>query len=126
MHEWNIDCEQDYQESIWSHIETFGTIKSLRKADEVSSAWWYMMEWWYDYDADHFNEREAYKFFREAQDLGLVPHFFGAAQLRMDESACHPSLTHINGLLLKYIKGCTIASYKPGINLSIEEAEVIS
>ncbi|KAG6882879.1 hypothetical protein C0993_008800, partial [Termitomyces sp. T159_Od127] len=124
--DWNFDGEQDYQESIQSHIKTFGTIKSLRKPDEVPPPWWYMLEYWDYYERGLSKEREAYRCLSEAQDLGLVPRFFGSAQLKMDETACHPSLTHINGLLLEHVEGRTMASYQPGINISVEEAEVIS
>ncbi|KAG6882595.1 hypothetical protein C0993_009925 [Termitomyces sp. T159_Od127] len=124
--DWDLDGERDYQERIRSHIETFGAIKSLRRPDEVPPAWRYMLEYWEYRERSHSQERQAYQCLSEAQEMGLVPRFFGSARLMMNERACHPSLTHINGLLVEYIDGRTMASYKPGIDLSPKEAEVIS
>ncbi|KAG6876299.1 hypothetical protein C0992_000132 [Termitomyces sp. T32_za158] len=123
---WNFDAEQDYQENIRSHIEKFGMIKSPCNPDEAPSEWVHMLDLWDYFERGLSKEREAYQCLTEAQDLGLVPRFFGAAQLKVEESDCHPSLTHINGLLLEYIQGRTMASFQPGINLSPEEAEAIS
>ncbi|KAG6894859.1 hypothetical protein C0993_010581 [Termitomyces sp. T159_Od127] len=124
--DWNFDREQDYQESLRSHIDTSGTITFPDDHDETDPAWMSMLERWNYFEHGLSNECEAYECLSEAQALGLVPRVFGTAQLKMDESACHSSLTHINGLLLEYIEGRTMASYQPGINLSLEEAEVIS
>ncbi|KAH0582349.1 hypothetical protein H2248_010298 [Termitomyces sp. 'cryptogamus'] len=122
---WDFDRENDYQARLQSHVETFGTT-IIPKKDEELPLWIHMLKNWEFYESSHVKEREAYKWFTEAQKLELIPRFYGTAQLRMDESACHPSLTHIKCLLFQYIYGRTMGSFRPGIDLSAEEAEVMS
>ncbi|KAG5731746.1 hypothetical protein E4T56_gene778 [Termitomyces sp. T112] len=122
---WDFDRENNYQARLQYHVETFGTT-IIPKKDEELPLWIHMLKNWEFYESSHIKEREAYKWFTEAQKLELIPRFYSTAQLRMDESACHQSLTHIKCLLFEYIYGRTMSSFRPGIDLSAEEAEVMS
>ncbi|KAG6881432.1 hypothetical protein C0993_001489 [Termitomyces sp. T159_Od127] len=44
----------------------------------------------------------------------------------MMKTASHPSLSHIDGLLLEYIPGRSMARFRPGINITFQEAEIVS
>ncbi|KAG5335028.1 hypothetical protein C0989_002429 [Termitomyces sp. Mn162] len=81
---------------------------------------------WQRYDAAHTKEREAYSYLKEAQTSGLIPRFFGTTKIDMMTTVPHRSLSHINGLLLEYIPGRSMAKMRPGITITFEEAEAIS
>ncbi|KAG5348894.1 hypothetical protein C0989_007391 [Termitomyces sp. Mn162] len=118
---WNFQKEEDYQLNISKHEASF----ELRD-DEEMLPWMYSFESWQGYDATHTKEREAYDYLKEAQMSGLIPRFFGTAKIDMMTTAAHQSLSHINGLLLEYIPGRSMAKIRPGITITFEEAEAIS
>ncbi|KAG6843869.1 hypothetical protein H0H93_016871, partial [Arthromyces matolae] len=80
--------------------------------------------WEYCVDC-HNTEHEAYRRLTEAQHLGLIPRFFGPTYIDIDGGG-HPSLSRVDGLLIEYIEGRRMSSLRPGISISIEQAEVVS
>ncbi|KAG6809117.1 hypothetical protein H0H93_016102, partial [Arthromyces matolae] len=129
---WTVDVEEDYQSHLLSHTSKFGLgdefydFSSLE--DDEYLPWMRHLDRWKQHQILHSKERKAYELLSEAQALGLVPRFFGAAMLSMvtSESAAHSSLTHINALLLEYVPGRLMSSLKPGITITFDEAEAIS
>ncbi|KAG5730618.1 hypothetical protein E4T56_gene4139 [Termitomyces sp. T112] len=119
--QWNFREEEDYQSNIGQHGASFELDE-----DEDILPWMESFRSWHRYDASHTKEREAYDQLKEAQVSGLVPRFFGTTRIDMMTTALHPSLSHINGLLLEYIPGRLMAKIRPGITITFEEAEVIS
>ncbi|KAG6895304.1 hypothetical protein C0992_002013 [Termitomyces sp. T32_za158] len=95
-------------------------------SDEDPLPWTQLFSSWDMFNDLHINEREAYGRLQEAQASGLVPRFFGTAKIDMMSMAKHPSLSHIDGLLLEYIPGRSMARFRPGIDITFEKAEVIS
>ncbi|KNZ79513.1 hypothetical protein J132_09526 [Termitomyces sp. J132] len=122
---WNPDDEEDYQSKIQSHVSRFGVSIQL-DPDEELLPWMYLFQFWERVENSYFKECEAYKRLAEAQTHGLVPRFFGTAKINMLTRSPHPSLNHIRGLMVEYIPGRLMSSLRPGINITIEEAEVIS
>ncbi|KAG5718191.1 hypothetical protein E4T56_gene18864, partial [Termitomyces sp. T112] len=118
---WNFQEEEDYQSNISKHGASFEL-----SDEEDLLPWMKSFRAWQYYDALHAKEREAYGYLKEAQASGLIPRFFGTTKINMMTTAPHPSLSHINGLLLEYIPGPTMAKIRPGITITFEEAETIS
>ncbi|KNZ82039.1 hypothetical protein J132_08384 [Termitomyces sp. J132] len=118
---WNFQQEEDYQSNISKHGVSF----KLRD-DEDMLPWMESFRSWQRYDAAHTKEREAYSYLKEAQTSGLIPRFFGTTKIDMMTTVPHRSLSHINGLLLEYIPGRSMAKMRPGITITFEEAEAIS
>ncbi|KAG6877436.1 hypothetical protein C0992_009982 [Termitomyces sp. T32_za158] len=120
---WNPELEEEYQSNISGHGASF----KLGKGDsDKVPPWRWLFHAWEMVNASHIKEREAYGHLKEAQASGLVPRFFGTAKIDMIPMAQHPSISHIDGLLIEYIPGRSMARYRPGINISLEEAEIVS
>ncbi|KAG6901038.1 hypothetical protein C0995_001678 [Termitomyces sp. Mi166 len=121
--EWSFEVEEDYQ----SNISQYGPSFELTLGDDEDMLpWMESFEVWESMNSSHLKERKAYCRLTEAQASGLIPRFFGATKINMLTKAPHPSLSHIDGLLLEYIPGCRMAKMRPGITISLEEAEIIS
>ncbi|KNZ72400.1 hypothetical protein J132_03492 [Termitomyces sp. J132] len=123
---WSFDSEKDYQTNIQSRVNKSGPSFELDDSEEDYLPWMDLFYRWKRWDASYHREHEAYRRLPEAQASGLIPRFFGTAKIEMMHRAFHPSLSHINGLLIEYIHGRSMASLRPGINVTIAEAEVIS
>ncbi|KAG5349505.1 hypothetical protein C0989_003364, partial [Termitomyces sp. Mn162] len=113
--------EEDYQSNISKHGGSF----ELRDDEDVLP-WMDSFRSWQRYDAAHTKERAAYGYLKKAQTSGLIPRFFGTTKINMMTTAPHRSLSHINGLLLEYIPGRSMAKMRPGITITFDEAEAIS
>ncbi|KAG6896709.1 hypothetical protein C0992_006593 [Termitomyces sp. T32_za158] len=70
-------------------------------SDEDPLPWTQLFDLWDTFNASHIKEHEACGRLKEAQASGLVPRFFGTAKIDMMSMAQHPSLSHIDGLLLE-------------------------
>ncbi|KAG6819130.1 hypothetical protein H0H93_015095 [Arthromyces matolae] len=129
---WTIDAEEDYQSNLLSHISKYGSVdeyyrfRSLHDQEHLYLPWMDFFERWEGHQIRHSTERKAYEHLSEAQSLGLIPRFFGAAMLNMMPSAPHASLTHISALLFEFIPGRPMASLKPGVTIALDKAEAIS
>ncbi|KAG6844205.1 hypothetical protein H0H93_016596, partial [Arthromyces matolae] len=95
-------------------------IESLERPD-----WMNHLEAWECQVVCHNRELKAYQHLTEAQDQGLVPRFFGPTCIVIDEDG-HPSLSRMEGLLIEYIEGRRMSSLRPGVNISVDEAEIVS
>ncbi|KAG6898495.1 hypothetical protein C0995_009458 [Termitomyces sp. Mi166 len=122
-YKWSFEREEDYQ----SNISQYGPSFELTLGDDDDMLpWMDSFQVWESINSSHLKEREAYRRLREAQASGLIPRFFGTTKIDMMTTASHPSLSHIDGLLLEYIPGRSMARIRPGITISFEEAEIIS
>ncbi|KAG6878969.1 hypothetical protein C0992_006263, partial [Termitomyces sp. T32_za158] len=121
---WNPGLEVEYQSNMSGHGASFELDDD--DSDEDPLPWTWLFDSWEAFNASYINEREAYGRLKEAQASGLVPRFFGTAKIDMMSMAQHPSLSHIDGLLIEYIPGRSMARFRPGINISLEEAEIVS
>ncbi|KNZ72737.1 hypothetical protein J132_01941 [Termitomyces sp. J132] len=124
-HYWNPDKKEDHQSKIQSHDSRFGVSIKL-DPDEELLPWMYLLQFWEQVEISHFKECKVYRRLAEAQTHGLVPRFFGIAKINMLTKSPHPSLNYIRGLMVEYIPGRPTSSSRPGVNITIEEAEVIS
>ncbi|KAG6901039.1 hypothetical protein C0995_001679 [Termitomyces sp. Mi166 len=122
---WNPHQEEDYQSKIQPQISRFGTSIKLDPNEELLP-WMYLFQSWERFEVSHFQECEAYRRLVEAQSLGFIPRFFRTAKIEMMDRASHPSLSYISGLLIEYVPRRSMALLRPGINITNEEAEVIS
>ncbi|KAG5726333.1 hypothetical protein E4T56_gene6712 [Termitomyces sp. T112] len=122
---WSFDLEKDYQTNIQSRVSQSGPSFEFDDSEDYLP-WMDLYNTWKRWDASYHREHEAYRRLPEAQASGLIPRFFGTAKIEMMDRASHPSLSHINGLLIEHIHGRSMASLRPGISVTIEEAEVIS
>ncbi|KAG6877437.1 hypothetical protein C0992_009983 [Termitomyces sp. T32_za158] len=119
---WNPELEEEYQANMRGH----GASIELDDDSSKRLPWMRLSSLWKTFNASHIKEREAYGRLKEAQASGLVPRFFGTAKIDMMSMAQHPSLSHIDGLLIEYIPGRSMARCRPGINITLEEAEIVS
>ncbi|KAG6819435.1 hypothetical protein H0H93_011924, partial [Arthromyces matolae] len=123
---WNVDRERDYQLNVRSHFGKDGAKNPLDVNDfSQRPAWMNHLQKWESCVECHNTEHEAYRRLTEAQHLGLVPRFFGPTYIDIDGGG-HPSLSRVDGLLIEYIEGRRMSSLRPGISISIEQAEVVS
>ncbi|KAG6886876.1 hypothetical protein C0992_001878 [Termitomyces sp. T32_za158] len=121
---WNPVLEEEYQSNMSGHGPSFKLDND--DSDEDPLPWTQLFDLWETFNDSHIKEREAYGRLKEAQASGLVPRFFGTAKIDMMSMAQHPSLSHIDGLLIEYIPGRSMARFRPGIDITLEEAEIIS
>ncbi|KAG6846117.1 hypothetical protein H0H93_015932, partial [Arthromyces matolae] len=124
---WNLDAERDYQLNVRSHFGKDGAKNPLSDVNDFSHlpAWMKHLQKWESCGECHNTEHEAYQCLTEAQHVGLVPRFFGPTYIDIDGGG-HPSLSRVDGLLIEYIEGRRMSSLRPGISISIEQAEVVS
>ncbi|KAG6901281.1 hypothetical protein C0995_014269 [Termitomyces sp. Mi166 len=104
---WSFEREENHQ----SNISKYGASFELRLDDDDD-----MLSWmdssgvWELINSSYLSPRD----------------FLGTTKINMLTMASHPSLNHIDGLLLEYISGRSMARIRPGITITFEEAEIIS
>ncbi|KAG6875504.1 hypothetical protein C0993_008891 [Termitomyces sp. T159_Od127] len=103
--------------------------KEKNDDDDVDPRWVRELRRWSDFDAMHQAEKTAYSYLGDAQERGYVPRFYGAVRIDMsspESEKVHPSVDHINGLVMEYVPGRSMDSLEPGVDVSHEAAEAIA
>ncbi|KAG6817696.1 hypothetical protein H0H93_007063 [Arthromyces matolae] len=124
---WDSDTEHDYQANIRAHFAKDGAENPLDLVEpHLRPTWINHLEDWESVVESHKKEFEAYRRLVEAQHLGLIPRFFGPTCMDIIDGGGHPSLSRLDGLLIEYIEGRRMSSLRPGISITVEEAEIVS
>ncbi|KIK58027.1 hypothetical protein GYMLUDRAFT_60898 [Collybiopsis luxurians FD-317 M1] len=129
---WTEEVETDFQEQIHDYI---GRYSSTPECDLLTRGglvhdnpprWHDELLFWSESQKAFHKECDAYAHLSEAQATGLVPRFYDSVRLpMMFDASLHSSVSHIDGILIEYIPGRTMASFKKG-ELSCEAAESVS
>ncbi|KNZ76328.1 hypothetical protein J132_10607 [Termitomyces sp. J132] len=110
---WTTDIEREFQAGLHAYIQMHDQPPDLSQDEDDEPTWMRELRHWNEFNFVHRQKKKAYSYLKEAQLRGYVPQV-------------HPSLDHIDGLLMEYIPGQTMGELQPGIDLSYEEAEKIS
>ncbi|KAG6882052.1 hypothetical protein C0993_012089 [Termitomyces sp. T159_Od127] len=132
---WTMDAERDFQAGLRAYIQVHGHSPDLSlkvnsddepEEEEDVPTWMQELEHWNTFHCVHQNEKMAYSYLKDAQLRGYVPRFFGAVRIAMSSERVHPSIDHIDGLMMEYIPGRTMGELEPGIDISDDDAEEVS
>ncbi|KAG6879583.1 hypothetical protein C0992_001028 [Termitomyces sp. T32_za158] len=135
---WTLDTERHFQASLRAYIQAHGHPPNLKSKiqcnnkpeeegeDEDEPTWVRELRHWNTFNFVHQNEKLAYSYLEDAQSRGFVPRCFGAFRIAMSSEKVHPSLDHIDGLIMEYVPGQTMGELEPGIDISDEDAEEVS
>ncbi|KAJ3511847.1 hypothetical protein NLJ89_g3866 [Agrocybe chaxingu] len=126
---WNLDTEQDFQANLSQYFQRHGTAPPGLDDDSLvneTPLWFHELRFWHRSATAHRVECEAYKRLHEAQNLGLIPKLYGLTKVQMADTEIHPSLDVIEGLLLGYVPGRPMGSFRLGVDIPYEEAEKVS
>ncbi|KAF8906606.1 hypothetical protein CPB85DRAFT_1436855 [Mucidula mucida] len=126
---WSVELDRQFQKNLPTYIDGTGGPPVVGKLgpSEDDPQWFYEFYRWRYMNDDHRAEQKTYENLTEAQKLGLVPKCFGRVRIAMSSgTSIHPALDAIDGLLMEYIPGRLMSSIRPGTDISVAEAEVIS
>ncbi|KAK0443632.1 hypothetical protein EV421DRAFT_528438 [Armillaria borealis] len=94
---------------------------------ELWEDWMWEVSTWRFKLSNHNTELAAYRLLHRLQGR-YIPRLFGDVRLRItpESTTLHPITDVVQGLIFEYIPGVSMAKLKPGVDVSMREAERIS